>query len=185
MEYEPSPQPSPVGRGSEEMEKDSEERERGSEDKESQNQDQQDKNKEKSCPPLPKGEGLGVRSEISKLAGSNRQIPKVLLERARELRKRQTPAEQILWECLRNRRLLNTKFRRQHNIGRYIADFYCHEKLLIIELDGSIHANQQAEDAIRESWLKSNNFIVIRFSNDQIFNDIELVLQKMSQALIP
>lgn len=171
MEYEPSPQPSPTGRGSEE--------------RDAQNQNQQNRNKDKSCPPLPEGEGLGVRAEIAKLAGSNRQIPKVLLERARELRKQQTPAEQILWECLRNRRLLNTKFRRQHNIGRYIVDFYCHEKLLIIELDGSIHANQQAEDSIRENWLKSNNITVIRFSNEQVFNDIELVLQKISLALIP
>ncbi|MEH2087539.1 endonuclease domain-containing protein [Nostoc sp.] len=169
MEYQPSPQPSPFGRGSQE------------EEKEENKYHQQDK----SCSPLPEGEGLGVRAEILKLAGSNRQIPKVLLERARKLRKQQTPAEEILWECLRNRRLLNTKFRRQHNIGRYITDFYCHEKLLIIELDGSIHANQQAEDFIRENWLKSNQFTVIRFSNEQIFNDIELVLHSIAQALIP
>ncbi|WP_414519852.1 endonuclease domain-containing protein, partial [Nostoc sp. PCC 9305] len=133
----------------------------------------------------PEGERLGVRAEIAKLAASNRQIPKVLLERARKLRKQQTPAEEILWECLRNRRLLNTKFRRQHNIGRYITDFYCHEKLLIIELDGSIHANQQSQDFIRENWLKSNKFTVIHFSNEQIFNDIELVLHTIAQALTP
>ncbi|MHC5717577.1 MAG: endonuclease domain-containing protein [Nostoc sp.] len=178
MEDKPSPQPSPSGRGSKEREKDSQE-------KEPQNKNKQEKNNDKSCPPLPEGEGLGVRAEIAKLAGSNRQIPKLLLERARELRKQQTPVEQILWECLRNRRLLNTKFRRQHNIGRYIADFYCHEKLLIIELDGSIHANQQAEDSIRENWLNSNQFIVIRFSNEQIFDDIEFVLYTIAQALIP
>nr|WP_292734563.1 DUF559 domain-containing protein [Nostoc sp. JL31] len=106
MKYKPSPQPFPQGRGSQEKE-------------EEENKYQQDK----SCSPLPLGEGLGVRAEIAKLAGSNRQIPKVLLERARKLRKKQTPAEEILWECLRNRRLLNTKFRRQHNIGRYITDF--------------------------------------------------------------
>ncbi|MBD2435855.1 endonuclease domain-containing protein [Nostoc sp. FACHB-110] len=122
---------------------------------------------------------------MAKLAGKNRQIPDVLLERARELRKQQTPAEKILWECLKNRRLLNKKFRRQHNIDRYIVDFYCHEKLLIIEVDGSIHANQQTEDYIRENWLRSHDFTVIRFSNEQIFNDIELVLHTIAQALIP
>ncbi|MDM9586019.1 DUF559 domain-containing protein [Nostoc sp. GT001] len=137
MEYQPSPQPSPKGRGSQEEE-------------EEENKYQQDL----SCSPLPEGEGLGVRAEISKLAGSNRQIPKVLLERARKLRKQQTPAEEILWKCLRNRRLLNIKFRRQHNIGRYITDFYCHEKLLIIELDGSIHANQQDEVKLRP-WVEN------------------------------
>jgi very-short-patch-repair endonuclease len=126
-----------------------------------------------------------VRAEIAKLADSNRQIPKVLLERARELRKEETPAEKILWECLRNRRFLNTKFRRQHHIDRYIVDFYCHEKLLVIELDGSIHTNQEAEDYIRENWLQSNHFTVIRFSNEQIFNDVELVLHTIAQALIP
>jgi Protein of unknown function (DUF559) len=59
-----------------------------------------------------------------KIAGSGRSIPQVLLERARELRKQQTPTEDILWECLQDRRFLNAKFRRQHNIGRFIADFY-------------------------------------------------------------
>jgi very-short-patch-repair endonuclease len=172
MEYRPSPQPSPHGRGSKEKEEENQ-------------QKQENKDKSYSCPPLQEGEGLGVRAEIAKLAGSNRQIPKVLLERARELRKEQTPAEKILWECLRNRRFLNTKFRRQHNIDRYIVDFYCHEKLLVIELDCSIHANQQAEDYIRENWLQSNYFTVIRLSNEQIFNDIELVLDTIAQALIP
>ncbi|WP_199316134.1 endonuclease domain-containing protein [Tolypothrix sp. FACHB-123] len=170
MEYEPSPLPSPRGRGSKEKE---------------QEQENQQKYKNHSYPPLPEGEGLGVRAEIAKLAGSNRQIPDVLLERARELRKQQTPAEKILWECLRNRRLLNKKFRRQHNIDRYIVDFYCHEKLLIIEVDGSIHASQQTEDYIRENWLLSHQFTVIRFSNEQIFNDIESVLYTIAQALIP
>ncbi|WP_375470874.1 endonuclease domain-containing protein [uncultured Nostoc sp.] len=77
--------------------------------------------------------------------------------------------------------LLNTKFCRQHNIGRYITDFYCYEKLLIIELDGSIHTNQQAQDFIRQNWLQSNHVIVIRFSNEQIFNDLELVLHTIAQ----
>ncbi|KYC38376.1 restriction endonuclease [Scytonema hofmannii PCC 7110] len=120
---------------------------------------------------------------MSELAGSKRQIPNALLERARELRKQQTPAEELLWECLRNRRLLNTKFRRQHNIDRYIIDFYCHDKLLIIEVDGSIHDTQQAEDAIRENWLKANGFSVIRFRNEQILNHIEAVLNEIANAI--
>ena len=69
-----------------------------------------------------------------KIAGSGRSIPQALLERARELRKQQTPTEEILWECLRDRRFLNVKFRRQHNIGQFIADFYCHTARLVIEL---------------------------------------------------
>ena len=65
--------------------------------------------------------------DLSRLAGCHRRIPEQLLYRARELRQQQPPAEQILWSCLRGRRLSGAKFRRQHNIGRFIADFYCHE----------------------------------------------------------
>jgi len=62
-----------------------------------------------------------------------------LADFARELREKQTPAEALLWQLLRNRRLLGFKFRRQHQFGDYIADFYCHEARLIIECDGSVH----------------------------------------------
>ena len=117
---------------------------------------------------------------ISQLAGCDRQIPQVLLERARELRKEQTSAEKILWEILRNSNFLNLKFRRQHNIGRYIADFYCHDKLLVIELDGSVHTTQQYEDAERDYWLKSQGFTIIRFTNEQIFNHIDYVLNTIT-----
>ena len=82
---------------------------------------------------------MEVSQNLWKIASSDRSISQVLLERARELRKQQTPTEEILWECLRDRRLLNTKFRRQHNIGQFIADFYCHPARLVIELDGEIH----------------------------------------------
>src|SRR5260370_20311655 len=62
-----------------------------------------------------------------------------LADLARELRERQTPAEALLWQLLRNRRLLGFKFRRQHQFGDYIADFYCHEARMVIECDGSAH----------------------------------------------
>jgi type I restriction enzyme R subunit len=62
-----------------------------------------------------------------------------LLKEARELRKNQTSAEEVLWQLLRNRKLDNLKFRRQHQIGHYIVDFYCHERKLIVELDGAVH----------------------------------------------
>lgn len=122
---------------------------------------------------------------ISKLAGRDRQIPEILLQRARELRKQQTPAEKILWECLRDRRLLNTKFRRQHNIERIIADFYCHESRLIIEVDGGIHQQQQERDRIRNDWASDRGFRVLRFTNQQIFDDIKAVLDSIAQLLDP
>jgi type I restriction enzyme R subunit len=76
-----------------------------------------------------------------------------LLEQARQLRAKQTRAEELLWQLLRNRQLLGFKFRRQHQFGDYVADFYCREAQLVIECDGSVHdpneqwQHDQARDA--------------------------------------
>ncbi len=128
---------------------------------------------------------MNEEERISELAGIKRHIPEVLLERARELRRIQTPAESILWECLRDRRLWDTKFRRQHNIGRYIVDFYCHQHRLVIEVDGEIHQYQQTEDEIRENWLRSQGFRVIRFTNDEVFHNLSAVLEEVALTLNP
>jgi very-short-patch-repair endonuclease len=126
---------------------------------------------------------LASEGAISQLAGINRHIPEALLQRARELRQQQTPAEKLLWQCLRNRQLLNAKFRRQHNIGRYIADFYCHEARLVIELDGSIHQTRKTEDSIRDDWMQKNGFTVLRFTNQEVFNETERVLYAIADTL--
>jgi very-short-patch-repair endonuclease len=142
-------------------------------------------------PPSPTGEGgAGVGTEtggegISKLAGRDRVISPILLEKARELRKHQTSAEQILWDCLRNRQLLNAKFRRQHNIGNIIADFYCHEAALVIEIDGEYHQEieQLEKDRNRDRWLQENGFIVLRVTNDDVFQNLVSVLEKIAGIL--
>ena len=133
----------------------------------------------------PWGEGGWEGEGISKLAGQLRQISKALLQRARELRQNQTPAEQILWECLRDRRLCDAKFRRQHNLGQYIADFYCRAAQLVIELDGEIHQTQQVRDGDRDQWMQTNGFTVLRFSNDDIFVNLEQVLSAILAQLQP
>ena len=68
-----------------------------------------------------------------------------LVDRAREFRQNETSVEKILWQSLRNRQILNLKFRRQHQIGDYIVDFYCHELKLIIELDGGYHFTDEQQ----------------------------------------
>jgi putative DNA methylase len=149
------------------------------------------------CPhplaPSPQGEGGanwgegGARAEdvvqLSILGGKGRQIPDELLERARELRRQQTPTEKILWECLRNRRLHGAKFRRQHNIESYIADFYCHEARLVVEVDGLIHNRQQDQDANGDQWFTQHGFTVLRFKNQQIEQDLETVLTTIATHL--
>lgn len=127
--------------------------------------------------------------DFSRLSGRNRQIPEALLIRARQLRQQQTSAEQMLWECLRARRLYGAKFRRQHNIGQFIADFYCHEALLVIELDGPIHQNKTEQDAERDAWMQACGLKVLRFTNERIVDDLESVLTEifwqLSKSLSP
>ncbi|MHB1381499.1 MAG: endonuclease domain-containing protein [Thermoleophilia bacterium] len=99
---------------------------------------------------------------------------------SRNLRKNSTDAERILWRRLRARQLAGYRFRRQQPVGKYIVDFVCFEKRLIIEVDGGQHAEQAAADSIRDNWLESQGFLVLRvWNNDAISNTdgvLELIL---------
>jgi len=102
--------------------------------------------------------------------------PKYVVKLAQQLRLNMTPVEKILWSKLCNRQILGMKFRNQHPIDRYIADFYCHEIKLIIEVDGSVHDSRKEYDDYRDNFLKGGKYTVLRFSNDEIGNSIESVL---------
>jgi very-short-patch-repair endonuclease len=102
--------------------------------------------------------------------------------RAKELRKVQTPAEQALWSRLRNRGLSGLKFRRQHPIGPFIADFYCAQHRLVIELDGGVHRKQAEQDAKRTAQLAAYGFRVLRVQNEEVQTDLESVLRKIAEA---
>lgn len=86
---------------------------------------------------------------------------------AKTLRQPMTPAEEILWSVLRRNRLAGLHFRRQHPIGRFILDFYCAAKKLCIELDGSVHDEQQERDEARTQALAHQQIRVIRFRNEE------------------
>jgi len=107
-----------------------------------------------------------------------------LFEFAKQLRRQATEAEVTLWKELRNGKLDGLKFRRQHPLGNFIADFYCHEKKLVIEVDGSIHKI----DAVADRDLERTNQIaevgisVIRFENWEVMNDMESVLKRIRQV---
>ena len=105
-----------------------------------------------------------------------------LLKISRKLRKTQTPEEIKLWKYLRSKRFQNFKFRRQFPIDKYIVDFVCLSKRLIIELDGG-HHNQNANDIVRTQYLKNQNFKVIRFWNSEINRNFEFVLEKIYQEV--
>ncbi len=95
------------------------------------------------------------------------------------LRKHSTPEEEILWENIRNKKLKGLKFRRQHAIGRFIVDFYCHRLKLIIEIDGGIHKQNISHDQYRERILRDMGYHMIRFRNDDVVNSLDRVLQKI------
>ncbi len=100
----------------------------------------------------------------------------------KKLRHSQTYAEEILWSYLRNREFAY-KFRRQHVLQGYIVDFVCLEKKLIIELDGKHHAEKIDYDNLRTQALQKDGFTVLRFWNNDVFSNVEFVLEKIEREL--
>lgn len=103
---------------------------------------------------------------------------------ARQMRREPTPAEDHLWQQLRNR-ALGVKFRRQHPIDRFIVDFFCDEAGLIVEVDGGIHQYTAEEDALRQAFLESYGFRVLRFSNEDVLGSAAGVLETIRDNLTP
>ena len=116
---------------------------------------------------------------------------KSIKELCRDLRKNQTETEELLWQNLRNRKLNGLKFLRQHpivydrftkNIKFFIADFYCAEKNLVVELDGKIHDFQKEYDENRDMIIQSKGIKVLRFKNEEVQN-MSLLLNKILQEI--
>ena len=101
-----------------------------------------------------------------------------IFKKAQALRTRETMAEKLLWSELSNKKL-GVKFRRQHPIYQYIVDFYCHELKVVIEVDGMIHLKEDVSmnDKIREQQLQSLNLFIMRFTNDDIFQNLKGVVE--------
>ena len=107
------------------------------------------------------------------------------IQHAHELRRQSTKAEQMLWSLLRNRKLKGKKFRRQHAIAHYVADFYCHECKLVVELDGYFHLKPEIRkyDNARTALLNELGIHVIRFWNEEVINDTANVLKRIANYL--
>ncbi len=108
-----------------------------------------------------------------------------LLNLAREMRRTQTSAEALLWELLRDRRLLGFKFRRQHQFGNYVVDFFCREANLVIECDGDVHDQNEAwhHDRQRDAFMAGHGLRILRISNNRILNETEEVLREIAEHL--
>lgn len=133
--------------------------------------------------PLPGGEGSGKVTGRQKPheAGAPRKLPEYLLELCRQFRKQPTETEAMLWAFLRNRQLHGYKFRRQHPIGRYVADFYCDELKLVIEVDGGIHMkkDQKLYDDARQESLEDQGYTVVRVKTTEVKRNPAQVLKRL------
>lgn len=123
---------------------------------------------------------MGVKIGMNKLTRIKPQTKKA----SRRLRSEMTDAERRLWQCLRLRQVEGHKFRRQHPLGRYILDFVCLERRLVVEVDGGQHSEQQDYDETRTEWLRWRGFRVVRFWNNEIMNNIDGVMEAIRQALL-
>jgi cyclase len=106
----------------------------------------------------------------------------IIFERAKRLRKNMTEAEKLLWERLRNKQL-GVRFKPQHPIGHFIADFYCHQAKLVVELDGEIHNKQKQYDIGREGEMEEYGIRVLRFKNHEVLEDLEGVVGRIKESL--
>ena len=110
------------------------------------------------------------------------RVTKEKLQRAKELRREMTPAEKLLWQEVRAKKL-GVRFRRQQVIQGFIVDFYCHKAALVVEVDGDIHDLQKEEDERREKVLGELGLRVVRFGNDEVVRDVSAVVGKIREAI--
>jgi adenine specific DNA methylase Mod/very-short-patch-repair endonuclease len=136
-------------------------------------------------PPLPFGERVKGEGQTQIKSRTKEERSALIKQFAREMRHAPTDAEQRLWYFLRDRRLGGYKFRRQHPVGNYIADFACIEGRLIVELDGGQHAElfQQEKDEAKTAFFTERGFRVLRFWNHQVLNDTQAVLEEILRVL--
>jgi len=112
------------------------------------------------------------------------RAPRVIQERARELRKQMTPAEKKLWARIRYGQIDGYHIRKHHAVGNFILDFFCAKAKLAMEVDGASHADQVEYDAERTRWLNTQkHYRVIRFANRDVMNNIEGVLERLREEL--
>ncbi len=125
------------------------------------------------------------------MKSSKHHVHELARQACRELRKRQTNAEKIFWQAVRNRRFHGKKFTRQipyffyqgYDYTFYVIDFHCHELKLAVELDGSSHDNKSEEDAEKTKIIEASGIRLVRFRNEEVENNLTSVLERLRRYL--
>jgi chorismate synthase len=135
--------------------------------------------------PSPKERGAAAASELPGYITNTPEQWKIVSDYAKENRQNPTEAEELLWAQLRNRKIKDSKFRRQHAIEGYIADFVCIEKKLVVEVDGDYHNEEEQKqiDKFRTLTLQKNGYRLIRFKNEDVLQKMDWVLEQIGKLL--
>ena len=124
---------------------------------------------------------MSISDDVTMFYGAKPEI----FEKAATLRNNMTAAEKILWNKLKDRNLFPFKFRRQHPIDIFVVDFYCHNAKLVVELDGKYHLkkDQFDYDSGRSAEIENRGLKIIRFANNDVFDDLDNVVLRIQQAI--
>ena len=106
---------------------------------------------------------------------------KHMIDRARSLRQEETPPEDLLWLALRNGQIGGLKFRRQHPIGPYVVDFYCHGAKLVVEVDGMSHEAKALQDAAKAKLIESQGLRILRVTNEEVMRNLDAVTREIAR----
>lgn len=101
---------------------------------------------------------------------------------AKHLRRNMTNAERVFWNAVRNNKVMGLQFRRQQVIDGFIADFYCNQMRLVVEIDGGVHETQKDYDRLRDEFINRRGILVMRFHNEEVLSDIGEVVGKIEKA---
>ena len=132
--------------------------------------------------PLSVSERARVRASARDAAMPDRHYAsKHMIERARQLRRAETPPEDLLWLALRNGQVGGMKFRRQHPIGPYVVDFFCHSAKLVVEVDGMSHDDKMAQDAAKSKLIETQGLRLLRVTNEDVMHDLDAVTREIAR----
>ena len=111
----------------------------------------------------------------------NQPVSSAKVKMSQQLRRNMTPAEREFWQMVRDRKMFGLKFRRQHPIGPYVVDFYCHGAKLAVEVDGMSHDDRASQDNAKTKFLQQQGLRVLRVTNEDVMRELDAVTREIAR----